>query len=305
MKQPTKIQTALLLAFLVTVWGINWPLSKAALAYSPPLLFAGIRTLIGGLLLLIVALPRFSKLRFKETWPIYLVSAILNITLFYGLQTIGLNYLPAGLFSAIVFFQPVLMGIFSWLWLGESMFALKIAGLVLGFAGVAVISAAGFGGHISFTGILLALGSAVSWALGTVFMKKTGSRVDSIWMVTLQLLIGGVLLVSSGEFTESWSAIQWTAPFILSLLFISVFVIALGWLVFFTLVGSGEASKVASYTFLIPLISIVVSSIFLHEPLTFSLLAGLLLIVTSICLVNMTPKKLKTPALTAEEKAVQ
>lgn len=305
MKKPTKIQTALLLAFLVTVWGINWPLSKAALAYSPPLLFAGIRTLIGGLLLLIVALPRFSKLRFKETWPIYLVSAILNITLFYGLQTIGLNYLPAGLFSAIVFFQPVLMGIFSWLWLGESMFALKIVGLVLGFAGVGVISAAGFGGHISFTGILLALGSAVSWALGTVFMKRTGSRVDSIWMVALQLLIGGVLLVSSGEFTENWSAIQWTAPFILSLLFISVFVIALGWLVFFTLVGSGEASKVASYTFLIPLISIVASSIFLHEPLTFSLLAGLLLIVTSICFVNMTPKKLKAPALAAEEKAVQ
>lgn len=173
-KQLSKIQTALMLAFLVTVWGINWPLTKAALAYSPPLLFAGIRTLIGGLLLLMVVLPRFKKLRFKETWPIYLISAILNITLFYGLQTVGLNYLHAGLFSAIVFFQPVLMGVFSWLWLGESMYPLKIAGLILGFAGVAVISAAGFGGHISIAGILLALGSAVSWALGTVYVKRTG-----------------------------------------------------------------------------------------------------------------------------------
>ncbi len=196
------------------------------------------------------------------------------------------------------------MGVFSWLWLGESMYPLKIAGLILGFAGVAVISAAGFGGHISIAGILLALGSAVSWALGTVYVKRTGGRADSIWMVALQLLIGGVLLVSSGRFSESFSAIQWKAPFILSLLFISVFVIALGWLAFFTLVGSGEASKVASYTFLIPLISIVVSSIFLHEPLTVSLLAGLLLIVTSICFVNITPKKLKTPALAAEKKAV-
>ncbi|MEC3655198.1 EamA family transporter [Bacillus siamensis] len=303
MKQLSRIQTALMLAFLVTVWGINWPLTKAALAYSPPLLFAGIRTLIGGLLLLMVALPRFKKLRFKETWPIYLISAILNITLFYGLQTVGLNYLPAGLFSAIVFFQPVLMGVFSWLWLGESMYPLKIAGLILGFSGVAVISSAGFGGHISIAGILLALGSAVSWALGTVYVKRTGGRADSIWMVALQLLIGGVLLVSSGSFSESFSAIQWKAPFILSLLFISVFVIALGWLAFFTLVGSGEASKVASYTFLIPLISIVVSSIFLHEALTVSLLAGLLLIVTSICFVNITPKRLKTPALAAEKKA--
>ncbi|MCI4170693.1 EamA family transporter, partial [Bacillus spizizenii] len=84
-----------LLAFLVILWGIIWPLSKAELAYSPRLLFAGIRTLICGLLLVIVALPRIHKLRLKETRPIYLISALLYITLFYGLQTIGLNYLPA------------------------------------------------------------------------------------------------------------------------------------------------------------------------------------------------------------------
>ncbi len=133
-------------------------------------------------LLVIVALPRIHKLRLKETWPIYLVSALLNITLFYGLQTIGLNYLPAGLFSAIVFFQPVLMGVFSWLWLGESMFALKVIGLILGFAGVAVISAAGFGGHISVIGVLLALGSALSWALGTIYMKKQATAsIPSGW----------------------------------------------------------------------------------------------------------------------------
>ena len=58
----------------------------------------------------------------------------------------------------------------------------KIAGLILGFAGVAVISAAGFGGHISIAGILLALGSAVSWALGTVYVKRTGdARTLSGW----------------------------------------------------------------------------------------------------------------------------
>lgn len=124
-------------------------------------------------------------------------------------------------------------------------------------------------------------------------------------MVALQLTIGSVFLLISGFWTESFSAIQWTAPFITSLLFISVFVIALGWLVFFTLVGSGEASKVASYTFLIPLISIVASSIFLHEPLTLSLLAGLMLIVTSICLVNTKSKAQKAAAIGINEKAAQ
>jgi drug/metabolite transporter (DMT)-like permease len=297
MKQLSRTRTALLLAFLVVMWGVNWPLSKLALNYTPPILFAGIRTLLGGLILLLFALPRYKMLRLKETWHYYVISALLNIIIFYGLQTVGLGYAPAGLFSAIVFIEPVLLGIFCWIWLGESMYGLKIIGLVLGFAGVAIISASGFTGGISATGIVLALGSAIGWGLGTVFVKKTGDQVDSIWMVTAQLIIGGIFLLTVGSSFESWSNIQWTMPFITNLLFISTFVIAFGWLAFFTLVGSGEASKVGSYTFLIPLIAIFCSSFILHEAITLNLLIGLLFIIVSILFVNI---KLKSQTVTME-----
>ncbi|PLS17293.1 EamA/RhaT family transporter [Bacillus sp. M6-12] len=295
MKPLSRTNTALLLTFLVIVWGVNWPLSKMALSYTPPLLFAGIRTFLGGLILLIFALPKYKSLHFKETWHIYLISAFLNIILFYGLQTVGLGYAPAGLFSAIVFLEPVLLGIFSWIWLGEPMYGLKIIGLILGFAGVAIISASGFTGDISALGIILALGSALSWGLGTVYVKKTGDRVDSIWMVTSQLMMGGLFLISVGSSVESWSNIQWEMPFITNLLFISTFVIAFGWLAFFTLVGSGEASKVGSFTFLIPLVAILCSSILLKEHLTLNLLAGLILIVISILFVNSKQKSQTVP----------
>ncbi|MET3318920.1 UNVERIFIED_ORG: drug/metabolite transporter (DMT)-like permease [Peribacillus simplex] len=294
MKQISRTNTALLLIFLVVVWGVNWPLSKMALNYTPPILFAGTRTILGGLILLIFALPRYKKLRFKKTWHFYLISASLNIILFYGLQTVGLGFAPAGLFSAIVFIEPVLLGVFCWIWLGESMYGLKIIGLILGFAGVAIISAGGFTGNVSAIGIILALGSALSWGLGTVFIKKTGDRVDSIWMVTLQLIMGGMFLLSVGSSVESWSNIRWELPFIINLLFISIFVIAFGWLAFFTLVGSGEASKVGSFTFLIPLIAILCSSFMLHEKITLNLLVGLLFILISILFVNI---KLKSQTL--------
>lgn len=284
----SKKQSFLLILFLVTVWGINWPLSKMALAYMPPILFSGARTLLGGLLLLVIAIPRYQKLHIKKTWSIYCISAVVNVILYYGLQTIGLNYLPAGLFSAIVFLQPVLVGIFSWLWLGESMNGLKITGLVLGFAGVGVIcsGAGGLSGHISVAGILLALGSALSWALGTIFVKKKGPSVDPIWLVTLQLIIGGMFMSIVGTSIESWSEVVWSPIFICSLLFISIFVIAIGWLVFYKLIDSGEASKVASFTFLIPLIAILTGTLFLNEPFTLSLLIGLIFILLSIYFVN-------------------
>lgn len=297
MSQLSKKQTACYLIFLVVIWGVNWPLSKFALQYTPPLLFAGLRTLIGGLLLVLIALPRYKTLNFKQTWHIYLFSSVLNIMLYYGLQTIGLQYMPAGLFSAIVFFQPVLLGIFSWLWLGEEMFSLKMIGLILGFLGVTAISLGGGTGPISWVGILLAVASAVSWALGTLYMKKTSTQVDALWVVALQITIGGVVLLGTGSAFESWSAIQWNASFMSDLLFISVFVIALGWLVFFKLVGSGEAGKVGSFTFLIPLISIMVSVLFFDEKITIQLVAGLVLIVGSIVLVNS-----KKPGLTASNR---
>lgn len=57
-----------LLIFLVIVWGINWPLSKIALAYAPPLLFAGIRTVIAGVILIVAALPKRKALQFSKLW---------------------------------------------------------------------------------------------------------------------------------------------------------------------------------------------------------------------------------------------
>ncbi|MFE5318927.1 DMT family transporter [Paenibacillus sp. NPDC056579] len=289
MSKLSRTHTVLLILFLVLVWGINWPMSKFALTYMPPVLFSGTRTLLGGLLLLIVAIPRLGRLRFRETWPIYIVSAVVNVILYYGLQTIGLNYLPSGLFSAIVFLQPVLVGLFSWLWLGEQMNVVKLIGLILGFAGVGVISSGGMSGPISVPGVLLALGSALSWALGTIFVKKTGPRVDPIWLVTLQLIFGGLLMTAVGSGVEKWSDVSWQPAFVASLLFISIFVIAIGWLVFYKLIDSGEASKVASYTFLIPMVAILTGTLFLNEPFTLSLLAGLVLIVISIYCVNRNP----------------
>lgn len=89
--------------------------------------------------------------------------------------------------------------------------------------------------------------------------------------------------------------IKWETPFIVNLLFISTFVIAFGWLAFFTLVGSGEASKVGSFTFLIPLIAILCSSFLLHESITLNLVVGLLFIVVSIMFVNMKLKSKSIP----------
>ncbi|QDY83446.1 DMT family transporter [Paenibacillus polymyxa] len=286
MGELTTAKRIMMIALLVILWGISWPIYKVALEYTPPLLFAGLRTLLGGLLLGAILAPRWSRIRWKENWRVYAISGIFNVVLFYGLQTVGLMYVPSGLFSVLVYLQPVLVGIFAWMWLGEAMSKLKVIGLIIGFLGVAAVSVGGFSGHVAIAGVVIAIITAVSWALGTVYVKKVNQRVDSLWLVAFQCTLGGIVLTGAGSVTESWSDIVWNVPYMSGLVFGTVLGISLSWLLYFTLVNSGDASKVASYTFLVPVISVFVSSMLLHESITAFLLVGLVLIGFSIYLVN-------------------
>ncbi|KAF6628597.1 MULTISPECIES: DMT family transporter [unclassified Paenibacillus] len=286
MGELTTAKRMMMIALLVVLWGISWPIYKVALEFTPPLLFAGLRTLLGGLLLGAILVPRWNRIRWKENWRVYAISGIFNVVLFYGLQTVGLMYVPSGLFSVLVYLQPVLVGIFAWMWLGEAMSRLKVLGLVIGFLGVAAVSVGGFSGHVAVAGVIIAIITAVSWALGTVYVKKVNQRVDSLWLVAFQCTLGGIVLTGAGTVTESWSDIVWNVPYVSGLIFGTVLGISLSWLLYFTLVNSGDASKVASYTFLVPVISVFVSSLVLGEAITAFLLIGLILIGLSIYLVN-------------------
>ncbi|MET3208483.1 UNVERIFIED_CONTAM: drug/metabolite transporter (DMT)-like permease [Paenibacillus sp. PvR008] len=302
MKTLTSKATLWLVLILVMVWGINWPLTKLALPDTPPILFSGIRTLLGGLILLLFAMRHRETLRLRQNAWTYLVLAICNIAGYYGFQTVGLRYLPAGLFSTLVFLQPILLGLFSWLWLGERMFPMKVIGLVLGFGGVIVISSGGMAGHLSVLGIVLGLSSGLCWALGTIYMKKKSKQLDSIWAVTMQLIFGGIILNGIGLTTEKWSDIHWSPSFIGILLFISVFVIAMGWMIYFKLIDNGEAGTVGSYTFMTPVLSTIFSMVILKESLTLTFLVGLVLTAGSVYLVNTAlPGKRGNRSLKAHE----
>ena len=111
------------------MWGINWPLSKFALHYTPPVLFAGVRTLIEDSFYS-VRITEIQRVTLKKKLGIYTLF-LLYLILYLRITNCRLQYMPAGLFSAIVFLQPVLLGIFSWIWLEESMYGLKIFGLIL------------------------------------------------------------------------------------------------------------------------------------------------------------------------------
>ncbi|MFL0505697.1 DMT family transporter [Ureibacillus sp. 179-F W5.1 NHS] len=291
-KESSKLTSYVLLILLIVIWGVSWPIYKNGVSFMPPLLFAGIRAFIGGILLFFIAWKSRYILQFRKNWHYYAISATLNIVLYLGIQTVGLIYLPGGLFSVLVYFQPVLLGILAWLFLGEGMTITKIIGLIIGFIGILLVSIEGLTIHLSIIGVSLALATALVWASGVVYVKKNKEKVDPYWMVVMQLVIGGAFLLTAGFIVEDVQLISWNGELISSIIWGSTAGMAIAQFLYYKLINEGEASKVGAFTFIVPIISVIISAIFLDETITINLFFGMILVGTSIYLVNYQRKKL-------------
>ena len=274
--------------FLILFWSSAFGAIKVSLEYAPPILFAGMRTLLCGLVVALAALVWGGRANLRRDWPIYLLLAVLNVVLFMGLQTFTILYMPSGSAAVVIYLQPILVGLASYLVLSEQLSAAKVVGLVLGFSGVVVVSAGSLSGSSLGTplGVAFGLGSALSWTLGTVYFKWYGERLSTLWAVAVPFSAGGVVLTGLGLVLEPLSGISWTVTYAASFLYTALVGTALAWMLWLGLVKAGEASRVSAYVFFVPLASVLLGAILLGETLSPWLLAGAALVVCGIYLVN-------------------
>lgn len=276
------------IVLLVLAWGTTFAAVKIGLESAPPVLFGGLRSVLGGSVMLVLALLFSGRPALRETWPAYAVLTLLNVVVFFTLQTLAILELPSGLAAVLIYLQPVLVGVLAAPLLGEALTGLKISGLLLGFAGIVVVSAGAFRGDISMLGVGYAVTGALVWALGTIAFKRYAGRVDTWWSVALPFLVGGVLLTVGGGVVEG-THIDWSGEFLVAFVYASLVGTALSWSLWFGLVGAGEAGRAASYIFFVPIISLVVGVLFLRESLGPSLLLGAALVIVGVHLVNRRP----------------
>lgn len=275
---------------LVLAWGATFSAVKVGLESAPPVLFAGLRALLGGAVMAVLAWRRTGLPALAGQGRAYTLLTALNVLLFFGLQTVAIGLLPSGLAAVLVYLQPVLVGLLAWWLLEEPMTTAKVLGLLVGFGGILVVSGGAFSGHVSATGVALAVASALAWALGTIVFKATDGRVDPWWAVALPFLVGGALLTLVGLVVEG-PDLTWSPRFAVALVFAGLVGTALAWSLWFGLVAAGEAGRAASYIFFVPLVGVAVGVVLLGETLTASLLAGAALVVLGVYLVNRRPRR--------------
>jgi O-acetylserine/cysteine efflux transporter len=277
------------ITLLVLAWGSTFAAVKIGLDSVPPILFGGMRSVLGGAVMVVLAFARSGPPRLRETWHLYALLTLLNVVGFFSLQTLAILELPSGLAAVLIYLQPVLTGVLAAPLLGEPLGWVKVVGLLVGFAGIVVVSAGALQGNVSGIGVLYAVTGALVWSLGTIAFKRYADRVDAWWAVALGFLVGGALLSLVGGAFEGVD-IDWSGKFVAAFVYASLIGTAMSWSLWFGLVAAGEAGRVASYIFFVPIVSLVIGGLVLHESLGASLLTGAALVIVGVYLVNRRPR---------------
>ncbi len=281
-----------LLAMLTLFWGVNWPLMKLVLAELPVLTFRALCLSVGAAGLFAIAYFSGRAIRVPRGERLSLaIIALINVTGWHLFTALSLTLLPAGSGSIVAFTMPLWATLFARLILDEAITSEKLAGLLLGMTGVAVLmgpEALKLGAGLAGTGLML--GAAICWGLGTVLLKRFPSSLPTTsltaWHLTVAvtpILLGAVLLDPPPDFTALSKPVLW------ALAFNALIPMILCYWIWFRLVRALPAAVAAISTLAIPVVGVFSSAALLGEPIGLRQLAALALVVSALTLVLVVP----------------
>ena len=264
-------------AFICLIWGTTWLAMKIGIATVPPGVFAGLRWLTAGLILMrwlrwrgerILPPPRL-------VWRLIGVS-ILLVTLNQVIQLYGLLHITAGLAAVIssgltpIFLLMCSVGLgqerLSWRQVGA--ITLGVAGVLLLFGPDAVAGTLDVWEVIGASGVVI---GCLSYSLGSVLTRPMMRQLAPIQLAALTDVIGGgILLIFSVPLEPGgWAALsfQWGWPAFLAWLYLVIPAALMATTMYFLLVREWGASRPGTYAFISPVIAVVLGSSLFGEKL--------------------------------------
>lgn len=253
----------LLIALLCVVWGSTWWAIRLCLVDQPPLTSAALRFLLAGLVmaLLAVRLRRAEAAPAPPTW-LWLTAGITNFTGCYGLLYVAETVVPSGIAAVLWSIFPLLMAGSAMLFLGERLRPLQVGGFLLSFGGIVTVFAGDLGGLPAGDAgaAWLVIGSAVSSAIGTTLVKKFGSGTSSVVLNRNGMLLGAVLLSLLAVLREDPLAMTWSWRGMLATVYLALFGTALTFGVYFWLLRTVAASRLALITYVTPVLAMLIGA---------------------------------------------
>jgi len=275
---------ALLIVWVL--WGSTYLGIRVAVESIPPLLMAGARFMIAGLILFPLAVRGGRPT--KAQW----LSCAVTGTLLLGANgalSFAERTVPTGLASLLIGTVPLwLLGIDAVLnrtrlgWM-------PVTGLLIGLAGVGLLSGS-MRGSVSMDGVVICLCAAMAWAFGTIFSRRLPMPGNPALGSAMQMLTAGVVLLCAGGIGgESLHLSAVTGRSWLALGYLIVFGSLIGFSSYVTAVRLLPTSTVATYAYVNPVIAVLLGTTLLGERLSPVMFLGGALVVGAVVLVAARP----------------
>lgn len=271
------------------MWGSSYLFIKLAVDDFGTFTLVALRLTVGATLLwTVVRLAGQSLPRERRIYGHLLVMAIINITIPFLLITWAEQSVESSLAAILTSPVPLFAIVLSSLFLAdEPMRVNGLAGLVVGFIGVVIVTSRGLtGAGSSLTGEIALLGAAFSYACGAVYSRRNvrglPPMIPAVFQVTFAALITGTLAI---VVEHPWTA-RPDPQAIFSILWLGILGSGLAYLFVFRLFAAWGATRTTLVAYLLPVVGIVLGYLALQEPVDARLILGTALVISGVGLVN-------------------
>ncbi|MCX5145645.1 EamA family transporter [Streptomyces sp. NPDC048550] len=284
------------LALVYVLWGSTYLAIRVVVRTMPPFLSAGARFIAAGLLLLGLVAWRYGPAALRATRAQVGSAVMVGLLLILGgngLVVLAETEVPSGLAALLIAAVPMWLVVLRTA-TGDRPPLRTLGGVLLGFAGLAVLTRPGIGGAVQLSGVLLVLVASVLWSLGSFSASKLSLPGNPFTGSAYQMLAGGAGGIAvgllrgehrgldpAGFSTASWLALGHLVVF--------------GSLVAFTayawLLQSAPLSLVATYAYVNPVVAVALGALILDEALTWPILVGGAVVVAAVCVIVSTERR--------------
>jgi drug/metabolite transporter (DMT)-like permease len=286
---PSRLLTAVSLVTLILIWGTTWAAIRVSLEGIPPITGVALRFAIAAAVLLALV-PAFGvKLgRGRIERRLWLVNGLLTFSIPYGVLYWAEQWVPSGLAAVLFATYPLLVALIAHPLLVEERLSVpKIIGILIGFAGLAVIFSEDFralGGAQVATAAAILLISPLCAALGSVIVKRWGEGVHPLSMAAMPMAITAVLMGGLARLAESGREVTFGAAPVLALLYLALLGSALPFTLYFWLLKHRTATGLSLINYAIPVVAVAVGTLFLDEPFTLRIVLGASLVLVGVAM---------------------
>lgn len=290
----------IVLAFfaIYVIWGSTYLLNKIAVTDLPPFKLASIRFISAGLIIFLIAkLMRISIAITLQQLKNTIIAGFLFLTFGNGVVVWALKYVDSGFAALEISAQPLVVLVMMRLLYGKKIQPMSFVGIVLGIIGVYLLVSQKqiINNEGSMLGMLMIVVCMLSWAYGSLFVGKADLPKNYFVNTGYQMLMGGIMLaIASFCFGETWSSpLEWSPKVQGSMLLLIFFGSIIAFTSFNYLLKVVSPEKVATSTYVNPIIALFLGWYFLNEHITTQSIVATVVLLTGVYFINTTRKSFK------------